>query len=113
MRKVKSEYAQTFNSNCKQWENNREFNLVYLKAQQHYFNDVLKSRGYVFLRDIYECLGFPVTKTSLFVGWYYDLDNPFGDNCVDFNLPRTNKGKNANITIDFNIDGDITNRFKD
>ena len=53
------------------------------------------------------------TKRELFVGWYYDLDNPSGDNYIDFDLPKTNEGKNANITIDFNVDGDITNRFKD
>lgn len=113
MRRVKSMYAQTFNSTCKDWSENREFNLLYLKSQQHYFNDVLKARGYVFLRDIYEYLGLPVTKTSLFVGWYYDLDNPLGDNYIDFGLLKDEEENTANITMDFNVDGDITNRFKD
>lgn len=113
MRKVKSIYSRTFDSTCKNWEDHREYNRVYLKAAEQYFNMILKARGYVFLRDIYEYLGLPVTKRELFVGWYYDLDNPSGDNYIDFDLPKANKGKNANITIDFNVDGDITNRFKD
>lgn len=113
MRRVKSMYAQTFDSACWNWSENREFNLLYLKAQQRYFNDVLKAKRYVFLRDIYECLGFPITKTSLFVGWYYDLDKPLGDNYIDFGLPKDEEENTANITMDFNVDGDITNRFKD
>lgn len=113
MRRVKSKYAQTFDSTCKNWENNREFNLIFLKSQEHYYNDILVSRGYVFLRDILEYLGLPITKTSLFVGWYYDLDNPSGDNYIDFNLPKINEENGSDITIDFNVDGDITNRFKD
>lgn len=113
MQKVKSKYAQTFDSTCNAWEKDRRFNLMYLKSQENYFNDILKSRGYVFLRDIHEYLGLPVTKTTLFVGWYYDLDNPSGDNYIDFGLPKTNKGSSPNVTMDFNVDGDITNRFKD
>lgn len=113
MHKVRSKYAQTFDSSCKAWEKDQEFNLVYLRAQESYFNNVLKSRGYVFLRDIHEYLGLPVTKTTLFVGWYYDLDNPSGDNYIDFSLPKTNRGNTANVVINFNVDGDITNRFKD
>lgn len=113
MRRVKSMYARTFDSACLNWSENREFNLLYLKSQQRYFNDVLKAKGYVFLRDIYECFGLTVTKTSLFVGWYYDLDNPLGDNYIDFGLPKEDEENTANITMDFNVDGDITNRFKD
>lgn len=107
----KSKYAQIFNSTCTGWEENREWNVMYLKAQQTYFNDALRNRGYVFLRDVFECLGLPVTKTSLFVGWYYDLSNASGDNYIDFDIHE--KGDGSDIELDFNVDGDITNRFKD
>ena len=48
-----SNYARVFDSNCISWTDNREWNLLYLKTAQTYFNDVLKTKQYVFLRDIY------------------------------------------------------------
>lgn len=113
MHKVKSMYARRFDIHCPSWESNRKYNLMFLRAQELYFNDILRHRGYVFLRDIYECLGFSVNKASLFVGWYYDKSNTFGDNYIDFGLPLTSKGNSPNVMLDFNVDGDITNRFKD
>ncbi len=107
----KSMYARVFDSSCKNWDKVQEVNLMYLKSQQNYFNDILRWRGYVFLRDVYECLGFPVTQTSLFVGWYYDPTNTLGDNYIDFDIHEKEDG--SGIELDFNVDGDITNRFKD
>ena len=107
----KSRYARVYDSSCKEWSKEREFNVLYLRAQQNYFNDILRYRGYVFLRDIYECLGFPVTQTSLFVGWYHDPTNAFGDNYIDFDIHEKEDG--SDIELDFNVDGDITKRFKD
>ncbi len=108
---TKSMYARVFDSSCKDWDKEQKFNVMYLKAQQTYFNDILRNRGYVFLRDVYECLGFPITRISLFVGWYYDLTNAFGDNYVDFDIHEKEDG--TGIELDFNVDGDITNRFED
>lgn len=105
-----SKYARVFDSSCSAWEKDRTFNLMYLQATQNYFNDILKARGYVFLRDIYEYLGIPVTATSLIVGWVYDLKNGVGDNYIDFCIQATD---GADIQIDFNVDGDITKYFKD
>ncbi len=107
----KSKYARVFDSSCKNWSKEREFNVMYLKAQQNYFNDILRHRGYVFLRDVYECLGFPITRISLFVGWYYDPTNAFGDNYIDFDIHKKEDG--ISIELDFNVDGDITKRFED
>ena len=44
---TKSMYAQVFDSSNPNWDENREFNLMYLRAQQAYFNDILCiSEGY-------------------------------------------------------------------
>lgn len=109
--RIKSRYAQIFDSRNPNWEEDRKFNMMYLKAQQLHFNDILRNRGYVFLRDILECLGFSITKTSLFVGWYFDLMNASGDNYIDFDIHEKEDG--SGIELDFNVDGDITDRFKD
>lgn len=54
---MKSMYSQVFDSKCPLWDKNQKFNLLLLQSKQTYFNDLLKMRGYVFLRDIYEDLG--------------------------------------------------------
>lgn len=62
----------------------------------------------MFLRDIYERLGFPVTKESIVVGWHYDRRDPTMHNYIDFGLDGE---EGPNFTLDFNVDGDITNHF--
>ena len=106
-----SNYARVFDSNCISWTDNREWNLLYLKTAQTYFNDVLKTKGHVFLRDIYEYLGIPVTKTALIVGWVYNLKNHFADNFIDFGLEPADD--ESNIQMDFNVDGEIIKYFED
>ncbi len=108
---MKSEYSQVFDSNCIDWDKDQKFNLIFLKAKQNYYNDLLRARGYVFLRDIYEGLGFPITQKALFVGWVYDLENPIGDNYIDFGI--TTHDDEPDIELDFNVDGIITEWFKE
>lgn len=96
------------------WESNNEYNLMFLKAQQNYANDLLKSRGYLFLNEVYKMLGLPISKAGQVVGWVYDADNPVGDNYVDFGLYFSNQnysdfiyGNDNAILLDFNVDGNI------
>ena len=104
---VKSIYSRTFDSTNSNWNDNMDMNRMYLKSQETYFNDRLKVRGYVFLRDVYEALGFPITKASINTGWFYDTTNDFVDNYVHFDMDYNERS----IEIDFNVDGDITNHF--
>lgn len=103
-----SKYGRTFDSNCPYWMRDRKYNLHFLSTIQDYFNAVLKHRGYLFLRDVYEYLGFPITRESVVVGWIYKEDNTAGDNFVDFNIPeKDSEGESCDIPIDFNVDGII------
>jgi len=111
MYNIKNIYTKKYDPSCHHWQPNRVYNLMYLESEESYFNHLLKVRGYVLLRDIYECLGLAITKESLVVGWYYDPKNPFGDNYIDFGLPKTKRGASANVVLNFNVDGDITYRF--
>ena len=115
-----SDYAKFFDSSSPAWENNAEYNLMFLKAEQNYANDRLKARGYLFLNEVYERLGIPPTKAGQIVGWVYDPDNPNhnGDNYVDFGLYNLHKEKTRDfvngyeevILLDFNVDGPILDR---
>lgn len=112
-----SDYARFFDDGCTGWEKDAEHNLMFLKLQQNYANDILKSKGYLFLNDVYKMLGIPVTKAGQIVGWIYDEKNPNhkGDNFVDFgiyDLYNERKrafvnGKERTILLDFNVDGNI------
>ena len=100
-------YARIYNWENPTWFKNRRINLAYLKNMQNYFNDLLKLRGKVYLSEVYEKLGFPVTRTSRAVGWRYKEDNEVGDNYIDFGLPEEYSPGDYDILLDFNVDGII------
>ena len=96
------------------WDRNNEYNLIFLKAQQQYANDMLRSRGRLFLNDVYKMLGFPPSKEGQIVGWVYDEKNPMGDNYVDFGIFASCQNysdfiysDNEALLLDFNVDGNI------
>lgn len=96
------------------WESNNEYNLMFIKAQENYANDLLRSKKRLFLNDVYEMLGLPQTKAGQVVGWVYDPEHPIGDNYVDFGLYTDNlsysdyvNGFDPAILLDFNVDGNI------
>ena len=112
-----SSYARFFDDGCTGWTKDPEYNLMFLKNQQRYANDLLKSRGHLFLNEVYDMLGIPRTKAGQVVGWIYDEEYPNGDNFVDFGIYDLYNekardfvnGYERTILLDFNVDGDIMN----
>ena len=110
-----SEYARFFDEYSNEWEKDSEYNLMFLRKQQDYANDLLKARGHLFLNEVYDMLGIKRSKAGQVVGWIYDLKNPKGDNYVDFNIynikNQANRqfvnGEERSILLDFNVDGVI------
>ena len=110
-----SDYTRCFDAGCIGWEKDPEFNLMFIRHQQAYANDLLKSRGYLFLNEVYDMFGFPRTKAGQIVGWVYDENNPKGDNFVDFGIYNLNdqsakdfiNGWENSIWLDFNVQGNI------
>lgn len=110
-----SDYARLFDELNPNWSKSAEYNLMFLRAQQQYANDLLKSRGRLFLNEAYELLGIPKSKAGQIVGWVYDPKNPVGDNFVDFGIYDLTKervrafvnGYEPAILLDFNVDGNI------
>lgn len=106
-----SQYARFFDPSCRQWSPNPEYNMIFLKGQQNYLNDILHARGHVFLNEAYERLGFDHTKEGAIVGWVLGQ----GDDFIDFNIynpdnPAGRKFVNCDescILLDFNVDGVI------
>ena len=97
------------------WEDNAEYNLMFLNRMEQYCNDQLKSKGRLFLNEVYKMLGFEETKAGQVVGWVYDEKNPVGDNYVSFGIYDIKNpakvdfvnGLEKAILLDFNVDGNI------
>lgn len=106
--KTLSQYSKVFDSSCIGWSDDKKYNLAFLQIQENYCNDILRYRGYLFLRDVLEYLGMTVTKESCLVGWIYEEDNKIGDNFVKFDI---REDENSNYIIDFNVDGEIIDRL--
>jgi uncharacterized protein YnzC (UPF0291/DUF896 family) len=110
-----SMYARFFDESCSQWSKTSEYNLMFLRAQQNYHNDMLKARGHVFLNEVYDALGIQRTQAGAIVGWVIGD----GDNFIDFGIfdgDRTRardfvNGYERTILLDFNVDGVIYDLF--
>ncbi len=110
-------YARFFDDSNPQWEKNPDYNMMFLKTQQAYFNNLLQARGHVFLNEVYEALGIERTEAGAIVGWHINAD---GDNYIDFGLydgdrPKVRdfvNGKENAILLDFNVDGVIYHFLK-
>lgn len=114
-----SVYARIYDVGNVGWTKDPEANLYFLKQQEAYANDRLQKRGHLFLNEVYEMLGFPLTKIGQCVGWIYDEKNPLGDNYVDFGIynkhsegnVRFVNGYERSVVLDFNVDGNILDRI--
>jgi hypothetical protein len=112
-------YARFFDNNSTMWSKNPEYNLILLKAQQNYANDLLKARGHVFLNEVYDMLGIERTKAGAVVGWILS-GNGETDNFVNFGVfdGRTQaardfvNGFEGAILLDFNVDGVIFDKIE-
>lgn len=112
-------YARFFDPSCSQWEKNPEYNLSFLKGQERYANDVLKTRGHLFLNEVYDMIGFDHSQAGSLVGWIYDESNPDIDNYVDFGIYEMGSQANRNfvngyesvVLLDFNVDGVIWDKI--
>lgn len=108
-----SMYAKVFDDASKYWSSEPEYNLMFLKTQQSYFNNLLRARPNhtVFLNEVYEALDIPLTQEGQIVGWHLDSEN--SDGFIDFgiyNIKDETKrdfinGRENCIFLDFNVDG--------
>jgi len=107
-----SQYAKFFDEGNENWQREKSYNLFFLRSQQNFANDLLHSRGHMFLNDIHDMLGMERTSAGAVVGWAITKD---GDNFVDFGVYDFESemarafvnGDERSILLDFNVDGVI------
>lgn len=111
-----SVFSMFFDSSSDQWvKNDPTGNRFFLTCQQSRANDLLQTRGYLFLNEVYEMLGLPPTDVGSIVGWIKGL----GDDMVDFHIyqdeseagRRFVNGYEDVILLDFNVDGVIYDKL--
>lgn len=93
------------------WQANADYNEMYLRNTQSYFNDLLQFRGHVFLNEVLDQLGIARTPAGAVCGWVKGA----GDDYIDFGYWDTFKHDYSidsdlcvkNIHLDFNCDGSI------
>lgn len=114
-----SPYARFYDQGQSGWSRDAGANVLYLSNVQAYFNDRLRLRGYVFLNEVYEYLNYPPIQEGQYLGWYYDPDDESLHNCIDFGIYDIHDVQKRNfvngvenvVLLDFNIDGNIVDRF--
>ena len=114
-----SPYTFCFDETATGWVRDAEKNKFFLARHEQYSNELLQSRGFVFLNEVLDMVGIKRTKAGQVVGWVYDESNPIGDNYISFGVLNIHNADNRNfmngleksIWLSFNVDGDILNHF--
>lgn len=103
-----SPYGVIFDEDNVNWSADEDLAKLHLDCQQQYANDILQTRGHIFLNEVYKMLGFPHTPAGAVTGWVKGQ----GDDFVDFNIfdgMFEGEGKNGRTVtkwaLDFNVDG--------
>lgn len=109
----RSMYSKIFDECSVNWKKDPEFNRIFVQCQQNFANNLLQSRGHVFLNEVYDMLGLDRSQAGAVVGWVLNKD---GDNYVDFGLYEAYNTKFINgwersILLDFNVDGVIYDKI--
>lgn len=115
---AESMYARFFDQYSPNWSKEPEYNLLFLRCQQNYANDLLKSRGHIFLNEVYDMLGMERSRAGAVVGWVISHE---GDNFIDFGVfdgdnPNSRdfvNGREGSILLDFNVDGVIYDKINE
>lgn len=113
-----SMYARFFDQYSPSWSKEPSYNLLFLRCQQNYANDMLKARGHIFLNEVYDMLGMERSRAGSVVGWIISHD---GDNYIDFGVFKGDSrnsrdfvnGREGSILLDFNVDGIIYDKISE
>lgn len=85
----------TFDRNSNAWIGDGSYNRMFVYRQLDYAFTLLKSRGHLFINEVYDMLAMPRTKSGQIMGWVYDELND-----RDF-VTITSKDNNVDVKIEF------------
>lgn len=119
--KEPGDFAVFFGPENQNWCKSPELNLLFLRNVQGWCNDRLRTRGHVFLNDVFDDLGMERTRAGSQVGWVHGKNPDGTDKYVDFGVWSDDAldkfhdfatGREDCILLDFNVDpGFINNKI--
>ena len=92
-----------FNEASSFWESSQDMNLFYVRSAIVNLCTMLRARGYLFAREVYERFGIPFTKESIIAGWHEP------DYIPTFNVEKGED--NGSFVITFSAREDIRDYF--
>lgn len=110
-------YARFFDEYSPNWSKDPDVNRIFIACQQNMANDLLHSRGHLFLNEVYGMLGLEHSSAGAVVGW---ISGGEGDNYVDFGVFVNDgsdrvrdfvNGREGSVLLDFNVDGVIYDKI--
>lgn len=95
-----------------EYEGDPEISWAKLQCEQDYFNTLLRTRGYVFLNEVYHRLGYDETKQGQCLGWIYDKNSNDCNNYIIFlnGDPSAYLRGEEKLVLHFNVDGNILDK---
>lgn len=103
-----SVYQRMFDERSSEYrKGDANYNYAFIASTKAYYNEVLQTRGHVFLNEVYDGLGLDPTPEGQVLGWIRDGK---GDGYIDFGLELGGckdfiEGKVDTVMLDFNVDG--------
>lgn len=101
-------YQRMFDASSSEFrDNDANYNYAFIASVKAYQNEILQTRGHVFLNEVYDALGLSPTPEGQVLGWIKDGK---GDGYIDFGLDGEEckdfvEGKSCEVLLDFNVDG--------
>jgi hypothetical protein len=98
-----SQYNRVLDPTNPNWTPQPDYVDLFLRSQQAYANDMLQSRGHVFLNEVYDMLGFDRSVQGAICGWLKE-DGPIQFHIID---------EDDVFTVDFNVSGVIYDKIEE
>lgn len=96
--------TEVFDERSVNWSKDREYNIMFLRHQQQFYNDLFKARGCVFLSDVLNSLGINTCRHEYLIshkiGW--TLDEKYNDVNIDFGIEYDDSSDPC-IKLNFNV----------
>lgn len=108
-------HSRYFDEYSDRWVKDPIVNKATVLSVQNWANNILKTRGHVFLNEVYDALGLKRSPAGALMGWVL-TDDGSTSNFIDFGLYNGSdgvrdfmNGHDRNVLLNFNVDGVIYN----
>jgi len=109
--KLACDYRRVFDWHNPYWKPDNNYNTIFLRGRQSYFNTRLVANDYLFWNDVLSECGFPKCEPGQIVGWTANGEDEY----VDFRMEEAymvdEEGvRRPVVLLDFNCEGSILNK---